>query len=138
MSNLFRLPASVKRAPSIDTWMRQQPDELGEIAKRWFDVMRRCGDDVREVLHDGHPTACVDDAAFGYVNAFKAHVNVGFFRGTQLADPAHLLEGTGRFMRHVKISSGSAVDAAALTKLIVAAYTDMKQRVRAQSHVTVK
>jgi hypothetical protein len=118
--------------------MRQQPDELGEIAKRWFEVMRRCGDDVREVLHDGHPTACVDDAAFGYVNAFRAHVNVGFFRGTQLADPAHLLEGTGRFMRHVKISSASAVDGAALTKLIGAAYTDMKQRVQAQSHVTVK
>jgi hypothetical protein len=118
--------------------MRQQPDELGEIAKRWFEVMRRCGDDVREVLHDGHPTACVGDAAFGYVNAFRAHVNVGFFRGTQLADSAHLLEGTGRFMRHVKISSGSAVDAAALTKLIGAAYTDMKQRVQAQSHVTVK
>ena len=61
--------------------------------------MRNCGDDVREVLHDGHPTACVADAAFAYVNAFKAHVNVGFFRGAEIVDPDGLLEGTGKFMR---------------------------------------
>ena len=47
-------------------------------------------------MHDGHPTACVADAAFGYVNAFKAHVNVGFFRGAEIADPEGLLEGTGK------------------------------------------
>ena len=49
--------------------------------------MRGCGDDVREHLHDGHPTACIGDAAFAYVNAFRAHVNVGFFLGAILPDP---------------------------------------------------
>ena len=133
MSQLFRLPSSVKRDPSIDTWMSQHTGELGEIAKQWFEVMRKCGDDVREVLHDGHPTVCVADAAFAYVNAFKAHVNVGFFRGTEIADPAGLLEGTGKFMRHVKISPGSVFDASALSKLVRAAYTDMKDCVQAES-----
>ena len=74
--------------------MREHSDELGTIAERWFQVMRVCGDDVREFLHDGHPTACVGDAAFAYVNAFRAHVNVGFFRGAEITDPAGLLEGT--------------------------------------------
>ena len=113
--------------------MRQHPGELGEIAKQWFEVMRKCGDDVREVLHDGHPTACVADAAFGYVNAFRAHVNVGFFRGAEIADPKGILEGTGKFMRHVKISPGTVIDATALSNLICAAYTDMKDRVQAES-----
>jgi hypothetical protein len=93
--------------------------------------LRSCaaaGHDVRELLHDGHPTACVGDAAFGYVNAFKAHVNVGFFRGAELADPNGLLEGTGRFMRHVKLRPGDNVDAAALLKLINVAYIDMRRR----------
>ena len=58
--------------------------------------MRDGGDDVRELLHDGHPTACAGDAAFGYVNVFTAHVNVGLFRGAEIADPNHLLEGTGQ------------------------------------------
>lgn len=100
----------------------------GAIAQCWFEVMRDCGDDVRELLHDGHPIACIGDAAFAYVNAFKAHVNVGFFRGAEIADPERLLEGTGKFMRHVKLRPGSYVDAAALMKLIETAYTDMKGR----------
>src|SRR5262245_21281549 len=67
MSQLFRLPSSIKRDPSIDMWMRQHAGELGDIAKYWFEIMRKCGGDVREVLHDGHPTVCVDDAAFAYI-----------------------------------------------------------------------
>jgi hypothetical protein len=103
--------------------------ELGAMAARWFAVMHDCGDDVREILHDGHPTACVGDAAFGYVNVFTVHINVGFFHGDELADPAGLLEGTGKFMRHVKLRPGGDVDEAALTKLIEAAYVDMTRRV---------
>ena len=83
-------------------------------------------------LHDGHPTACVADAAFAYVNAFKAHVNVGFFRGAELADSSGLLEGTGKFMRHVKLRPEGDVDTTALLKLIHTAYTDMKGRLKAE------
>jgi hypothetical protein len=108
--------------------MHEHSGELGVIAREWFEVMRACGEDVRELLHDGHPTACVADAAFGYVNAFKAHVNVGFFRGAEIDDPDGLLEGTGKFMRHVKIRPGFNVNAPALSKLIKTAYTDMKGR----------
>jgi len=131
MSQLMLFPTAVKRDPAIEVWMREHVGELGEIARRWFEVMRECGADVRELLHDGHPTACVGDAAFGYVNAFRAHVNVGFFRGAEIADPDRLLEGTGKFMRHVKLRPGCDVDATALTKLIGAAYTDMKRRLNA-------
>ena len=112
--------------------MRQHSDELGAIARRWFQAMRESGDDVRELLHDGHPTACVGDAAFAYVDAFKAHVNVGFFRGAEIADPERLLEGTGKFMRHVKLRPETDVDATALMKLIETAYTDMKGRLKAE------
>jgi hypothetical protein len=131
MSKLLRFPTSVKRDPAIEIWFREHADELGAIAKRWFKVMRNCGDDVRELLHDGHPTACVGDAAFGYVNAFTAHVNVGFFRGAELPDPDHLLEGTGKFMRHVKLRPDRDLNAAALTNLIQSAYKDMHRRLSA-------
>jgi hypothetical protein len=106
MSQVLRFPSSVKTDPAIEAWMHEHPGQLGAIAQRWFEAMRSCGDDVLELLHDGHPTACVGDAAFGYVNAFTAHVNVGFFRGAEIADPAGLLEGTGKFMRHVKLRPG--------------------------------
>ncbi len=128
MDRLFRLSSSVKRDPAIDAWMEEHGDDLGTLAYYWFEVMRKCGDDVRELLHDGHPTACVADAAFAYVNAFSAHVNVGFFRGAELADPVGLLEGTGKYMRHVKLRPDSDVDAKALKALVDTAYTDMKGR----------
>jgi hypothetical protein len=131
VSELFRFPSAVKRDSAVEVWMREHSGELGVHAQRWFEVMRACGHDVRELLHDGHPTACVADAAFGYVNAFKAHVNVGFFRGAELADPEGLLEGTGKLMRHVKIRPECDVNATALLKLIETAYRDMKERLKA-------
>ena len=128
MSQLLRFPGGVKRDPAVESWMREHKAELSSIARRWFEVMRNCGDDVRELLHDGHPTACVGDAAFGYVNAFTNHVNVGFFRGAELADPDGLMEGTGRFMRHVKLKPSVDVDEAALIRLIRTAYKDIRAR----------
>ncbi len=132
MSQLFLFPTAVRRDPAVDLWMRRHAGPLGEIAQRWFDAMRRCGGDVRELLHDGHPTACVGEAAFGYVNAFTAHVNVGFFRGAEIDDPARLLEGEGRFMRHVKLRPGLEVHATALEALIGTAYADMRRRLAAE------
>jgi hypothetical protein len=132
MNQLLRFSGSVKRDPAIEAWMNEHTGELGAIAKHWFEVIRDCGDDIRELLHDGHPTACVEDAAFAYVNAFKYHVNVGFFRGAELPDPNGLLEGTGKFMRHVKLRPHGNVDTKALLKLIHISYTDMKGRLKVE------
>jgi hypothetical protein len=128
MNELFRFPSAVRRDPSVEDWFSKPDNDLRRFAQPWFEQMRACGADVREVLHDGHPTACVEDAAFGYVNAFTSHVDVGFFYGAALDDPAGLLEGTGKRMRHVKLRRGQQVYAAALSELIVAAYRDIQLR----------
>jgi hypothetical protein len=128
-TDLLRFNRAVERDPAIDAWMKEHRGELGAIAQQWFDVMRKCGDEVRELLHDGCPVACMGDVPFGYVNAFTSHVNVGFFQGAALSDPARLLQGGGKFMRHVKLKPGTATDAAALTRLIEAAWADIKERV---------
>ena len=124
MDNVLRFNGSVAHDQNIDFWLAER-GELGLIAGRWFDVIRSCGDGVLELLHDGHPTACVGDAAFAYVNTFKAHANVGFFRGALLNDPAGLLEGSGRLGRHVKLRPGSEPDPHALEALIRAAYQEV-------------
>ncbi|MEI9980863.1 MAG: DUF1801 domain-containing protein [Edaphobacter sp.] len=129
MTQLLRLNGTVEHDPGIDAWMQEHEGELGAIAHQWFEVMRRCGDEVRETLHDGCPVVCLGDVPFGYVDAFNSHVNVGFFRGAALPDPAHLLQGDGKSMRHVKLRPGTPADAASLTKLIETAYSDIKARV---------
>jgi hypothetical protein len=128
-AELLRFNGAVARDPAIDAWMKKHTGELGTIAHQWFEVMRKCGDEVRELLHDGCPTACLGDAPFGYVNVFTSHVNVGFFHGTALADPDRLLQGNGKFMRHVKLKPGIATNTPALIRLIHAAYSDIKARV---------
>jgi hypothetical protein len=128
MKDILRLSGSVELDPAVDIWFKDGPVELRSIAQKWFVQMRQCGDDVRELMHDGCPVACVEDAPFGYVNSFKTHVNVGFFHGAVLEDPAGLLQGTGKRMRHVKLNADREVSAAALSHLIDAAYLDIKVR----------
>ncbi len=130
MDDILRFPSAVKHDPAIDAWLRAQRDDLRPLAETWFARMRQRGRDVRELMHDGCPTACVGDAAFGYVNAFKDHVNVGFFFGALLKDPACLLEGTGKRGRHVKLRPGRGVEVAALARLVDAAYDDIRARLR--------
>ena len=127
--NLLRFGGAVERDPAIDAWMKGHKGELGAIARQWFEAMRKCGDEVRVLLHDGCPTACLGDAPFGYVAAFESHVNVGFFHGASLPDPERVLQGTGKRMRHAKLKPGTPANAAALSKLIELAYSDIKARV---------
>ena len=126
--SILRLTGAVERDSAIDVWLNSPPDDLRSIAREWFAQMRECGGDVRELVHDGCPVACVGDAPFGYVNTFKSHVNVGFFNGALLRDPARLLEGAGKRMRHVKLKPGREIDSASLTALIQASYLDMQAR----------
>jgi len=127
--DLLRFDGAQERDPAVDAWLSERAGELGAMAREWFEVMRECGDEVRELVHDRCPVACLGDAPFGYVNVFTAHVNVGFFHGAALKDPAGLLAGTGKRMRHVKLRPGTPTNAAALRDLIEGAYRDIKGRV---------
>lgn len=137
MSNgLFIFPEAQRRRADVEDWFEKCPGDLGLLARHWFNVMRACGDDVTELLHDLHPTACVNEAAFGYVNAFTSHVNVGFFRGAELSDPQLLLAGSGKLMRHVKLTPGKIVIENDVKTLIEEAYKHMKVLVQDQKEKT--
>jgi len=135
MTSFLRFNGAIRHQPRIDSWFESQRPELAAIAREWFSQMRSCGPDVTELLHDGHPTACVEDAAFGYVNVFTAHVNIGFFHGASLDDPSRVLQGTGRFMRHVKARPGQLPDHESVQALIRAAYADIKAKLSAERNL---
>ena len=130
MDAILRFPSGERRDPTIEAWLNGPPNELADLVRPWFAKMRACGEDVRELMHDGFPTVCVQDAPFGYVSIFKAHANVGFFYGAELGDPARLLEGNGKRMRHVKLKPGQTVNPAAVADLIDAAYLHIRLLLR--------
>ena len=130
LAELLRFDGAKEHDPAVKAWFAARDGELGAMARAWFAVMRGCGDEVRELVHDGCPVACFGEYPFGYVHVFTAHVNVGFYLGAMLPDPARLLQGAGKRMRHVKLQPGMAVDEeAALRELIAAAYAAVKARV---------
>ena len=131
MDDILTYTGTVRRDPRIEAWFTSITDPFRLMVRPWFERMRTCGPDVRELLHDGCPIACVGDAPFAYVNAFKAHASVGFYRGAMLADPAGLLEGNGKRMRHFKLRPGTGLNDEALSELIAAAYNDIRQRLGA-------
>lgn len=134
MTTLLTFDGSLEHDPAIAEWFDARPGDLGNIARHWFSLLRSCGPDVRELLHDGCPVVCVESAPFGYVNAFRRHVNVGFFQGASLPDPSGLLIGSGKFMRHVKLGPEHSPDVTALEALVRAAYVDIKARLSATGH----
>jgi hypothetical protein len=125
LPKLLYFSGAAERDVEIDQWLERHPVDLAQIGQTWFTVFRQSGSNVRELMHDGYATVCVEDAPFGYVGIFKSHVNVGFFQGSTLHDPARLLEGTGKLMRHVKLRPNKPVDEAALRALIEHAYNDI-------------
>ncbi len=130
---VLRFSGGVVRDPAVESWFSRQPADLRRLVRPWFELMRACGSDVRELIHDGCPTACVEDAGFGYVNAYSAHAATGFFRGAVLPDPLSLLEGTGKLGRHVKLRRGFDIDAAGLQAIISAAYREVRERLAAEA-----
>lgn len=58
---------------------------------------------------------------FCYIALFKERINLGFYYGSDLPDPQNLLEGSGKSLRHVKISRSEQVENPALHDLVVAA-----------------
>jgi hypothetical protein len=131
MDPLFRLPGAEKRDPTVEGWLKGPGHPLGDLVRPWFARMRACGEDVKELMHDGCPTACVEDAAFAQVHIYSAHASIAFFHGVELPDPARLLEGSGKRMRHVKLKPGRPLDEAALGDLIDAAYLHTRTLLRA-------
>src|SRR6516162_2648423 len=105
-SELLRFNGTVERDPAIDAWMNEHAGELGTIAREWFEVMRQCGDEVRELLHDGCPVACLGDAPFAYVNVFTSHVNVGFLSGRRTAGSGPLVARHRQVHAPCKVAAG--------------------------------
>jgi len=127
MDILFHFPSARRRDPEVEAWFAVG-DPLRGLVEPWFGLLRAAGSDVRELIHDGRPTACVEDAAFAYVDAYRQHAGIGFFCGACLDDPLGLLEGAGKRMRHVKLRVDRRPDEDALAGLIAAAYRDMRRR----------
>lgn len=101
------MPASPRSTPR---------KKRGSVSSRGAaDDPERVAETVRHLIHAlaphlrleprwGHPWYVGNDLVL-LVGPFANHTSVEFWRGTTLKDPEHLLEGTGKNLRHVKLRS---------------------------------
>jgi hypothetical protein len=94
MDRIFRVGGDGGR-PATDAYVDRCAVPLVPLTSQLIALVRAAAPGAREVMHDGHPTFCVDDAPFVYVAAFTSHTNLGFFDGVALDDPGAVLEGKG-------------------------------------------
>lgn len=135
---ILRFDGAKVRDPDIDAWLGAQAPALSGIATACLDLLRNAGPGLRELLHDGWPTVCIEDAALACVQVYGSHVNLSFYQGAALPDPKGMLEGKGKFMRHVKLRPGASVSDEALQALVAASYWDLVERLSLESRANSK
>jgi hypothetical protein len=88
------------------------------------DAMKR----LREVVKEGAPHSAVGikwaqpvwewNGPMIWMKAYPKHVDIGFWRGTEMEDPKKVLTGDGERMRHIKITSVKDIPDDALRDLV--------------------
>jgi hypothetical protein len=105
----------------IDAYVQRKNVSLREVTDGLRQLVKKTVPESREVLNPwGLPTFAWRGALCLFMVS-KNHVTFGFPRGTELPDPAHLLEGTGKSIRHVKLREKEQLLDANLRDLILSA-----------------
>lgn len=119
---------AVPRDPAVDAYVESRRGPLGETIARLVRAVRAAVPAHDEVVVHGAPWFCVQGEPFCYVVGYSKHVNLGFCEGVLLDDPDGLLEGTGKQMRHVKLSPSREFPGEKLARLV----SQSARRVRAR------
>jgi hypothetical protein len=105
----------------IDAYLQAKNSELKNLANELRLTVRTIVPESREAVNAwGVPTFDFH-GPFCILMVGKNHVTFGFTRGTSLSDPAGLLEGTGKNLRHVKVGTAEQLRDANLHRLILEA-----------------
>ncbi len=114
----IRYPGAVRRDPAIDAYVHSVQTPLGAILSRLVSLVRSSVPGHDEILFRGAPSFCLEGEPFCYLVGYSRHVNLGFCDGASLSDPAKLLRGKGKSMRHVRLSPGEPFPGAAIAHLV--------------------
>lgn len=105
----------------IDLYVDTKPAELRDVAEQLRKLMKKTVKSAKESVNSWKIPTYESNGPMCFFMVGKYHVTFGFLRGTSLPDPAGLLEGTGKNVRHVKLRTAEDVKEPALRKLLQAA-----------------
>ncbi|HEX5012596.1 MAG TPA: DUF1801 domain-containing protein [Candidatus Limnocylindrales bacterium] len=105
-------------ATTIDEYIENLGDDWrAAIVAELRRVVDAAAPDAKSTIKWAQPV-WESNGPFAYIKAFSRSVNIGFWRGAQLDDPAGILAGEGDRMKHVSLREGDAVQADELAAFV--------------------
>ncbi len=114
------MPARTPTDPGVDRAIEELPEAVRGVAEALRAVVQSHAPALRETLKWGNPTWIGRGNAINLM-LFPHHVNLGFFRGAELARTFPEVEGTGKNMRHVKVPDVASARRPVLARIVRAA-----------------
>jgi hypothetical protein len=110
--------AMMKAYSSFDDYVQDQAPKNQAIIRVLRRFVRATAPGLSEAVKWGNGCWVAGAEPVAYVYSDAGFVRFGFFRGSSLKDPRGLLEGNGRYVRHIKVRTPSAIDKRAFGALL--------------------
>ncbi len=106
-------------ADPIDAFFDRYPPGIAELARGCRALVRELVPDAKEALHEGWKVVSYGHRTkFCAIAPHEGWVNLQFHAGADLEDPDGRLGGTGKSMRHVRVSDPSDLEDASIAALV--------------------
>ncbi len=117
--------------PAVDTFLKGYSPQVREIAVKAREAILSIMPDATEKVYPGwkviqYATGADMKSVFAAISPQRERVNLGLAGGIGLADPDGLLEGDGKAIRHIKLTSPEAAGAPAVRELVRGALQALK------------
>jgi hypothetical protein len=123
----------------MDAYIEQRNPALKEVVSAVRRLVKQAVPAAAEAINPWGVPVFELNGTLCFLMVGKQHVTLGFAQGTSLSDPAQLLEGTGKNIRHVKLKKAEQVRDPNLRSLLLeAAVLNSKEPMNAAMRRSVK
>lgn len=108
----------MKAYVSFDDYLADQRQANRPVIRALRAFVKRTAPKLVEAVKWGNGCWVKGKVPVAYVYSAPDDVQFGFFMGSALKDPKKLLEGSGRYVRHIKVRKPSDIDPRAFAALL--------------------
>ena len=108
----------MKKYATFDDYLEDQPAKNQTVIRALRKFVKRAAPHLEESVKWGNGCWIKGKAPVSYLYSAPDYVQFGFFRGASLKDPLKLLQGSGQYVRHIKVRKPADIDASAFSALL--------------------
>lgn len=109
-----------KKDPKVDAIIADLPPELRRIARELRRAILSVAPSLEECVKWNVPNWKGRQLVLCLM-VYPDHLNLGLWRGAELAPSFRMVEGTGKSLRHIKVKSATQANSSEVRKVVQAA-----------------